>query len=154
MSCSPFDLRDYFLKELSDAETKQVENHTKTCSACREELERLRVTQQALLSLGDEEIPQRLAFVSDRVFDPSPWQRVWSAIAGSRARLGYASAMALSLLLLAFTMVRQATLEQRISQIQRDNLQVQQELKRAADSYDYTTRQELFLERSSYGERQ
>ncbi len=154
MSCSPFDLRDYFLKELSDPETKQVENHTRTCSACREELERLRVTQQALLSLGDEEIPQRLAFVSDRVFDPSPWQRVWSAIAGSRARLGYASAMALSLLLLAFTMVRQATLEQRISQIQRDNQQVQQELKRAADSYDYTTRQELFLERSSYGERQ
>ncbi len=154
MSCSPFDLRDYFLKELSESETRQVEIHTRTCSVCREELERLRVTQQALLSLGDEEVPQRLAFVSGRVFDPSPWERVWSAIAGSRARLGFAAAMALSLVLVAFTMIRETTLEQRISQIQRDNLQVQQELKRAADSYDYSVRNELLLERSSYGERQ
>ena len=27
MSCSPFDLRDYFLKELPDSEQRQVESH-------------------------------------------------------------------------------------------------------------------------------
>ena len=71
MSCSPFDLRDYYLKELTDPQQRQVESHVKDCSACREELERLRLTQAALFSLRDEEIPQRIAFVSDPVFEPS-----------------------------------------------------------------------------------
>ena len=40
MNCSPFDLRDYFLKELPDSERQQVETHVRGCAACREELER------------------------------------------------------------------------------------------------------------------
>jgi hypothetical protein len=36
MSCSPFDLRDYFLKELTDPEKRQVEMHMKGCAPCRE----------------------------------------------------------------------------------------------------------------------
>ena len=32
------------------------------------------LTQTALLSLADEEIPQRIAFVSDKVFEPRWWQ--------------------------------------------------------------------------------
>ena len=51
MSCSPFDLRDYFLKELPDPQQRQVEAHVKTCQPCREELERLRLTEAALFSL-------------------------------------------------------------------------------------------------------
>ncbi len=31
MSCSPFDLRDYFLQELADPQQRQVEAHVKTC---------------------------------------------------------------------------------------------------------------------------
>lgn len=105
MSCSPFDLRDYYLKELTDPQQRQVESHVKDCSACREELERLRITQAALFSLRDEEIPQRIAFVSDPVFEPSRPQRWWTAFWGSPGRLGFASATLLSaaLLISAFT---------------------------------------------------
>jgi anti-sigma factor RsiW len=96
MSCSPFDLRDYYLKELTDPQQRQVESHVKDCSACREELERLRLTQAALFSLRDEEIPQRIAFVSDPVFEPSGPRRWWTAFWGSPGRLGFASAAMLS----------------------------------------------------------
>jgi anti-sigma factor RsiW len=92
MSCSPFDLRDYFLRELTGPQRQQVEVHVQTCSACREELDRLRVTEAALFSLRDEEIPQRIAFVSDPVFEPSGWRRWWSGFWNSPARLGFAAA--------------------------------------------------------------
>src|SRR5579872_821265 len=97
MSCSPFDLRDFFLQELADPQQRQVEAHIKGCQQCREELDRLRITEAALFSLRDEEIPQRIAFVSDKIFEPSPWRRWWSAFWGSAARLGFASAAMLSL---------------------------------------------------------
>lgn len=96
MSCSSFDLRDYFLRELAEPEQRQVEAHVKTCQGCREELDRLRITEAALYSLRDEEIPQRIAFVSDKIFEPSPWRRWWSSFWGSTARLGFASACLLS----------------------------------------------------------
>jgi hypothetical protein len=97
MSCSPFDLRDYFLQELADPQQRQVEVHVKACSQCREELDRLRITEAALFSLREEEIPQRIAFVSDKIFEPSPWRRGWAAFWGSTARLGFASAAMLSI---------------------------------------------------------
>jgi anti-sigma factor RsiW len=179
MSCSPFDLRDYFLKELPEPERKQVEVHTRTCDACQEELERLRLTGAALLSLSDEEIPQRLAFVSDKVFEPAPWRRAWSAFWGSAARLGFASAAMLSVALIFFAVhgagqkaggragaltppemqqqiqaavdravtAREAKLEQRIDEIERERDQ----FRLAADSlFDYSRREKLMLERSSY----
>jgi anti-sigma factor RsiW len=97
MSCSPFDLRDYFLKELPDSEQRQVEAHVRKCQPCREELDRLRLTEAALFALREEEIPQRIAFVSDQVFEPSPWRRWWAALWGSTARLAFASAAMLSI---------------------------------------------------------
>ena len=96
MSCSPFDLKDYFLEELAPPERAQVEAHAKGCAACREELERLQLTGAALFSLRDEEIPQRIAFVSDQIFEPSPVRRWFSGFWGSTARLGFASAAMLS----------------------------------------------------------
>jgi len=110
MSCSPFDLRDYLLKELTDPQQRQVESHVRTCRACHEELDRLQVTEAALFSLRDEEIPQRIAFVSDKVFEPSPWRRAWSSFWGSSARLGFASAAMLSVALVVFSMNRPAPL--------------------------------------------
>jgi hypothetical protein len=100
MSCSPFDLRDYFLKELPDSEQRQVEAHVRKCQPCREELDRLRLTEAALFALREEEIPQRIAFVSDQVFEPSPWRRWWAALWGSTARLAFASAAMLSIAIL------------------------------------------------------
>jgi len=108
MSCSPFDIRDYVVKELSDPERKQVEVHIKGCQGCREEWERLRLTEAALFSLREEEIPQRIAFVSDKIFEPSPWRRAWAAFWGSAARLGFASAAMLSVALVVFAVMRPA----------------------------------------------
>src|ERR1035441_3578675 len=96
MSCSPFDLKDYFLRELAPSARAQVEGHVRQCAACREELERLQMTQNALFSLRDEEIPQRIAFVSDPIFEPSPARRWLGAFWASTARLGVASSAMLS----------------------------------------------------------
>ena len=100
MSCSPFDLRDYFLKELPDSDERQVEAHVRNCQPCLEELDRLRLTEAALFALREEEIPRRIAFVSDQVFEPSPWRRWWSGLWASTARLAFASAAMLSIAIL------------------------------------------------------
>ncbi len=108
MSCSPFDLRDYLLKELTDPQQRQVEAHVKTCPPCCEELERLQLTEAALYRLRDEEIPQRIAFVSDKIFEPSPLRRWISAFWSSGARLGFASAAMLSAAILVSALTRPA----------------------------------------------
>jgi hypothetical protein len=106
MSCSPFDLRDYYFKDLAENERRLTEVHVKTCAHCREELDRLRGTETALLALPDEEIPQRIGFVSDPVFQPSASRRGWDALWGSAARLGFASAAMLSVALVVFSLTR------------------------------------------------
>ena len=108
MSCSPFDLKDYFLKELPSPQRLQVEAHVKTCDTCREDLDRLQLTEAALFSLRDEEIPQRIAFVSDKIFEPSPVRRWFTAFWGSTARLGFASAAMLSCAIFYFAATRTA----------------------------------------------
>jgi anti-sigma factor RsiW len=108
MSCSPFDLRDFLLQELTAPAQRQVEDHVQTCVACRQELDRLRITQTALSSLVDEQIPQRIAFVSDPVFEPSPWRRGWAALWTSGSRLVFASAAMLSVALIVSPMLRRA----------------------------------------------
>ena len=108
MKCSPFELKDYFLKELPQGEAQQVEAHVKGCAVCREEVERLRLTEGALFALREEEMPQRIAFVSDKIFEPSAWRRGWAAFWGSSARLGFASAAMLSAALMVFSLARTA----------------------------------------------
>jgi anti-sigma factor RsiW len=92
MSCSPFDLKDYFFGELGEAECARVRSHIQDCRVCSEELERLRQTEAALRLLREEEPPRRIAFVSDPVFRPRWWQVWWN----SAARLGFASAAMLA----------------------------------------------------------
>jgi len=108
MSCSPFDLRDYFFGELPEESRQQVELHNRSCVKCREELNGLRSTQAALLAVADEEIPQRIAFVSDRVYEPSRLRRWWRAFWGSAPRLGFASAAMLSAAIIVSAMHRPA----------------------------------------------
>ena len=108
MSCSPFDLRDYVLGELIQPDRREVEKHVHACSECREELGRLQITQAALRSLPDEEIPQRIAFVSDKVFAPSPWRRAAQAFWNSSARLAFVSAAMLSCALVVTALYRPA----------------------------------------------
>src|SRR5205823_1811030 len=96
MSCSPFDLRDYFFGELPENDRRQADLHIKGCASCREELDQLRSTQAVLLTVPDEEIPQRIGFVSDRVYEPSVVRRWWAEFWGSAPRLGFAAAAMLS----------------------------------------------------------
>ncbi len=77
MKCTSFDLNAFFFGELPADERRGVEQHLAACAACRAEHERLRITQTALAAIPDEEIPQRIAFVSDKVFEPNWWQRLW-----------------------------------------------------------------------------
>jgi anti-sigma factor RsiW len=77
MKCTSFDLNAFFFGELPADERRGIEEHLAACAACRAELERLRITQTALAAIPDEEIPQRIAFVSDKVFEPSWWRRLW-----------------------------------------------------------------------------
>jgi hypothetical protein len=107
-ACATIELRDYFLKELPNPQQREVEAHVKGCQVCREELDRLQCTQAALFSLRDEEMPQRIAFVSDKVFEPSPLRRWWAAFWGSSGRLGFASAAMLSAALLGSAWMRPA----------------------------------------------
>jgi anti-sigma factor RsiW len=86
-------LRDYAFDELPAGERAGMEQHLSKCGECAQELDRLRLTSAALRLLPDKEIPQRIAFVSDKVFEPSWFARFWN----SGARMGFASACVLAL---------------------------------------------------------
>jgi len=95
------DLRDYAFDELPAADRRGMEQHIAGCGDCAAELDRLRVTTAALRALPDREIPQRIAFVSDKVFIPSPLARFLGGFWNSAVRLGFASACVLSGALIA-----------------------------------------------------
>jgi anti-sigma factor RsiW len=92
----PYDLRDYLFDELSPAERSEVERYLEKSGEAREELQRLRLTHAALLSAPDEETPRRIAFVSDKVFEPSPTMRYWREFwaAAPRTAFGLATVLA------------------------------------------------------------
>jgi anti-sigma factor RsiW len=104
MNCSQHDLKGYILGELAEAERGPLEEHLKGCLDCREELERLRLTRTALDSLPEEEVPRRIAFVSDKVFEPRGWARLWN----SAPRLAFASATVLAVAIGVHAFVRPA----------------------------------------------
>lgn len=77
-NCVDVDVKGYLLGEADAREKERVSAHLAGCERCREEMERLRVTQMALENLREEEPPRRIAFVSDKIFEPRWWQR-WFA---------------------------------------------------------------------------
>lgn len=91
MSCE-IDLKAYVVGEATRHERGAVEDHVRACQSCHEELDRLNLTRSALASLEDEEIPRRISFVSDRVFEPRWWQTMWH----SGPVMGFASAALLA----------------------------------------------------------
>jgi anti-sigma factor RsiW len=93
MTCAPFDLKDYIFGELKAAEKDAIDRHLLTCSACQDEVEALNATQEAVMYLREEEPPRRIAFVSDKVFEPRWWQRLFA----SGPQLGFASAAMLAM---------------------------------------------------------
>jgi anti-sigma factor RsiW len=81
MSCSSPnpkpDWKAYLLGELNPEVSRQAEAHLAACSNCHEEVATLRVTLDTLSTLREEEVPRRIAFVSDKVFEPRWWQRAF-----------------------------------------------------------------------------
>lgn len=104
MNCAPDELKDYLLGELDEAGRARVRSHLAACAACREELERLRLTQAALLTLREEEIPRRIAFVSDPVLERRWWRRLWAPA----PRWAFASALVLALAIVAHGWLQRA----------------------------------------------
>ena len=78
MSCESYDWKAYALGELDRPAARDAETHAAACPRCREELAALRLTLDTLATLREEEIPRRIAFVSDKVFEPRWWQRLWN----------------------------------------------------------------------------
>ena len=68
------DWKAYALGELDADARREAELHAAACSDCQEELAGLRLTVDALATLREEEVPRRIAFVSDKVFEPRWWQ--------------------------------------------------------------------------------
>ena len=89
MSDSPYDLREYLFDELTPEQRREVEQYLKTSGKARDELEQLKTAQSALLSVPDEEVPRRIAFVSDKVFEPSLGLRLWRQFWDAAPRLAF-----------------------------------------------------------------
>ena len=102
MSCPEFDLKGYILKELPRAEARAAELHAAECGSCREELDRLSLTLTALRAVPEEEMPRRIAFVSDKVFEP----RWWQAWLNSGPRMAFVSSLVLAMAILAHGVIR------------------------------------------------
>ena len=128
MSCSSVDLKAYFLGELASGERAPVEAHLDACQNCREELERLSVTRTALLSLEDQAPPQRIAFVSDKVFEPRWWQTIWR----SGPVMGFASAGVLAVAILVHAFARPAGAPA-VPTAAVDTAQIEQRIERQVD---------------------
>ena len=124
MSCTTLDVKAYFLGELAASEKSSLEGHLHGCQSCREELERLNLTRTALLSLEEQDVPQRIAFVSDKVFEPRWWQTMWR----SGPAMGFASALMLAAAILVHTYARPVAQPATISTV--DTAQMEQRIQR------------------------
>lgn len=99
--CNRIDeVRDFVLNELDVAARPAVKKHLQECAECAAEADQLQLTTAALRILPDREIPQRIAFVSDKVFEPK--QSWLGAVWNSGPRLGFASACVLAVGLVAY----------------------------------------------------
>src|SRR5271169_2727080 len=74
MSCEQYDWKAFALGELAANERHEAEAHAITCQGCSGELAHVRLTIDTLSALREEEVPRRIAFVSDKVFEPRWWR--------------------------------------------------------------------------------
>jgi hypothetical protein len=79
MNCESYDWKAYALGELDRPARKDAEAHAALCADCRQEAAALRLTLDTLSTLREEEMPRRIAFVSDKVFERRWWQKmIWN----------------------------------------------------------------------------
>jgi len=110
MSCKLDDNRPdwkaYALGEMPAPARREAETHVASCHFCQDELAGLRLTLDALATLHEEEMPRRIAFVSDKVFEPTWWQK-WSQ---SFLRPTFAAGCVIAAAIVAHGFVRPAAL--------------------------------------------
>lgn len=92
MSCRDYDWNGYVLGETPPEERERHARHLATCAGCRQETESLQATLQAMKRLPESEIPRRITFISDPVFEPRWWQRLLAS--GPRAALASSALLA------------------------------------------------------------
>ena len=104
MSCKLEDARPdwkaYAMGELDARARQEAESHVAACNHCQDELAGLRVTLDAMATLRDEELPRRIAFVSDKVFEPRWYQKLAQAFL--RPSFAAAALIAAAILVHAF----------------------------------------------------
>lgn len=104
MSCKLEDRRpdwkSYALGELDARARQEAESHVAACADCQDELAGLRVTLDAMATLREEELPRRIAFVSDKVFEPRWYQKMAQAF--MRPSFAAAGLIAAAILIHAF----------------------------------------------------
>ena len=66
----------------------------------------MRLTLDALSTLREEEAPRRIAFVSDKVFEPRWWQRIWSPT--------FAGACVIALAVLVHALIQPVTVDRKV----------------------------------------
>jgi|HubBroStandDraft_5_1064220.scaffolds.fasta_scaffold446296_1 anti-sigma factor RsiW len=129
-------LRDYAFDELPAGDRPAIERHLAECADCAQEFDQLRLTTAALRMLPDREIPQRIAFVSDKVFQPSPLARFFGA------RLGFASACVLAAALVVFAYHRPAPQQVAVTAPVANNVDVSKQIDEAVAKAVAQVRQE------------
>ena len=106
MSCKLEDRRpdwkSYALGELDARARQEAESHVAACADCQDELAGLRVTLDAMATLRDEELPRRIAFVSDKVFEPRWYEKLTQAF----LRPSFAAAAVIAAAILVHAFVR------------------------------------------------
>jgi hypothetical protein len=106
MSCKLEDRRpdwkSYALGELDARARQEAESHVAACADCQDELAGLRVTLDAMATLREEELPRRIAFVSDKVFEPRWYERLTQAF----LRPSFAAAAVIAAAILVHAFVR------------------------------------------------
>ncbi len=93
------DWKSYALGELDSRSRQEAESHVAACADCQDELAELRVTLDAMATLREEELPRRIAFVSDKVFEPRWYQKLF-------LRPSFAAAMVIAAAILVHAFVR------------------------------------------------
>lgn len=90
-------LKDLLLGELPHREAEAFRTRIAADPALSDEWERLQTMRVALDALPQEELPRRIAFVSDKVFAPSLFERLF----GSWPQAAFASACMLAIAIVA-----------------------------------------------------
>jgi hypothetical protein len=104
------DLKSYALGELDSRARQDAENHVAACADCQDELGALRVTLDAMATLREEELPRRIAFVSDKVFEPRWYQKLF-------LRPSFAAAMVIAAAILVHAFARPVGLPNTSAQV-------------------------------------